>query len=185
MEDMYNEDVLNALSIEAKRKLDKQNGVVDNLLEETATAKEEAYEGVNLDNMTSPYEDDIDDLYTVEEPINEFETESINEIFPGGPNEAMVGLWKKTFPDCLVFAADVSGQIFVARSITRLEYKKLISLSIDQLQREEVICSTCVLYPYNINWQDINGLRGGIPSTLASIIMENSGFSNEYGVQVL
>ena len=187
MEDIYSDEALDALSIEATRKLKSQEGttVKEEPIDYDYDAKEEAMGGYNLENMEAPNEGAMDDLYTVDIPPDEFETESVNEIFPGGPTEAMIGLWKKTYPDCYVFATEVSGQMFIARSITRLEYKKLISLSIDQLQREEVICSTCILFPYSINWQDVNGLRAGIPSTVASVIMENSGFTNEYGVQIL
>lgn len=174
--DYNNQEMLDAMATEAERKLKKEE-VVDYYDE-----REEANDNINLENID--YNQKEYDLYD-EEISEEFEIDDVNEIFPGGPTESTVGIWKKTYPDCFVFATELSGVIFIARSITRLEYKKLVALPIDQLQREEVICSTCILFPHNVNWQEVNGLRGGIPSTLASIIMENSGFSKDYSVQIL
>lgn len=176
--DINNKEVLRDLAKEASKKLSIQK-------EEVESSREESFNGINLNEAHYNYNEDVTDLYREEDFEDDYELGNVNEIFPGGPTEAMLELWKRTYPECIVFAVTVSSQIFIARSITRLEYKKLIGLPIDQLQREEVICSTCVLYPFNITWEDVNMLRGGIPSTLASVIMENSGFTTDYEIEVL
>ena len=177
--DIYgNTDMLDALAVEAQRKLKDQHS--------SNEEREEALDEYNLENVSHEDNEYVpDDLYTVDGDDDTSHIDDVNEIFPGGPTDAQVAIWKRSFDGCLVFATEISGELFVARSITRLEYKKLLSLNVDQLQREEIICSTCCLYPYAIDWKDINRLRGGIPSTLATIVMEHSGFSTEYGVQVL
>ena len=51
--------------------------------------------------------------------------------------------------------------------------------------REEIICSTCVLHPRNYDFKSMAANEAGYPSTLSKIIMENSGFTAEYGIEVL
>ena len=57
--------------------------------------------------------------------------------------------------------------------------------NVDALMREEIICSTCVLHPRNYDFKSMAANEAGYPSTLSKIIMENSGFTAEYGIEVL
>ena len=75
---------------------------------------------------------------------------------------------------------------FVARNINRYEYKQLVALeNVDALQREEIICETAILFPYNVAWNTIATDKAGLPSTLSEIIMTKSGFTKEYMIQVI
>lgn len=203
--------ILQELSTKAKEKLNNQEKEKNNKKnEEIEENPEELYNYDKFyddddDTKKEVYEEfekinkvkDIGSLENVEykksltQPLNninydDIEKQSIDEIYPGGPSEYLVNLWKNKYPKARVFSIEVSGQSFVCRSLGRLEYKKLVSLyDLDQLQREELICATCVLYPQDFDWQDVNNLRGGIPSTLAAIIMEHSGFTQNYKVYIL
>lgn len=177
----YSQEALDKMSSEAKKKLDSN----EDLYEAKEEAKEETFNKFKLDGNNKSEEYDSSDLYTADEIDDEYEGLGIDEIYIGGPSETQIDLWKKTYPGGVVLAVDLGGEVFVVRSLTRLEYKKLLALQIDQLQREEIICNTCVLYPSSTNWQNFVQMRAGVPSTLASVIMENSGFNNNYGIQVL
>ena len=78
------------------------------------------------------------------------------------------------------------NKTFIFRTLNRFEYKQIVAIeNIDALYREEIICTTCVLWPRNYDFKAMAGEDGGYPSTLAQIIMENSGFTKEYGIEVL
>ena len=69
---------------------------------------------------------------------------------------------------------------------TCFEYKQLVAMeNVDALVREEIICATCVLHPRNFNFKTMANDEAGYPGTLAQIIMESSGFTKEYGIEVL
>ncbi len=97
-------------------------------------------------------------------------------IFPGGPNESLVSSWKKQFED--VYLTEITGQGFIWRTLKRLEYKQIVSIpNTDPLIREEMICETCVLFPFEYDVIDMGGDKAGIPSMLSEQIMEKSGFT--------
>lgn len=207
---MYDQEMLSIMADEAKAKLYKQQKD-----EEEKNEKSSDEEPVDLyarfrnndaklvktpDRKTVPAEQDFSEYKKLDEITNDFESPmslsnielnedepvDLNTIYPNGPSPSDIEIWKKQYPDCLVMLIEVSGEYFVIRTITRPEYKKLVSLyKLNALQREEIMCATCILYPKNLDYETINKLRGGVPSTIASIIMEHSGFTKEYGVQVL
>lgn len=107
-------------------------------------------------------------------------------IFEGGPGVSQVEIWKKQFTKEKVFHTQILDKHFVFRTLNRFEYKQVVAIeNIDALHREEIICSTCVLWPYNYDFKRMASEDSGYPSTLAQIIMENSGFTKEYGIEVL
>ena len=107
-------------------------------------------------------------------------------IFEGGPGISQVDIWKKQFAREKVFHTQILDKHFVFRTLNRYEYKQIVAIeNIDALYREEIICSTCTLWPLNYDFRTMAGEDGGYPSTLAQIIMENSGFTKEYGIEVL
>lgn len=206
---MYDKEMLEMMADEAKAKLYKQQKdeeknenqsedepvdlyarfrdndtrLVRNPNDNDNSIKEDYREYKNLNEIPEEFVDTMD-LSNLE--LHENESIDLNVIYPNGPSPHDVEIWKKQYPDCLVMVIEVSGEYFVVRTITRPEYKKLVSLyKLNALQREEVMCATCILYPKNLDYETINKLRGGVPSTIASIIMEHSGFTKEYGVQVL
>lgn len=179
--DMFEDEALETYFNSAKESLSKQEDL-ENQGAEINNQKNDLYssilEGVEYDENIPP------ELYNIDYDEDE-EIGDINAIFPGGPTETQIEIWRNRYENAIIFAVEVAGDKYVCRSLTRLEYKKLLTLGLDQLQREEVICSTCTLFPFQTNWKEVNIMRAGIPSTLAAIIMEHSGFSNNYGVQVL
>lgn len=107
-------------------------------------------------------------------------------IFEGGPGVSQVEVWKKQFDKEKVFHTLILDRHFVFRTLNRFEYKQIVAIdNIDALHREEIICKTCVLWPYHYNFKQMAVEDSGYPSTLAQIIMENSGFTKEYGIEVL
>lgn len=108
------------------------------------------------------------------------------ELFPGGPTVTQVESWKKQWDGYEVCLTEVCDQYFVFRTLNRFEYKQIVALkNVDPLQREEIICETCVLWPQPYKWDNMATDKAGIPSTLSQILMERSGFSKEYSIQVL
>ena len=107
-------------------------------------------------------------------------------IFEDGPGVSQVEIWKKQFTKEKIFHTQILEKHFVFRTLNRYEYKQIVAIeNIDALYREEIICKTCVLWPYNYDFKRMAGEDSGYPSTLAQIIMENSGFTKEYGIEVL
>lgn len=114
------------------------------------------------------------------------EVDSIDgPIFPGGPRPSDIQVWKKEYPDYKIYVTQIEDEFFVFRTLNRYEYKQIIAIDLDQLQREEMICETCILFPQKYTWKEMYLQKAGIPSTLATIIMEKSGFTKEYAIQVL
>lgn len=107
-------------------------------------------------------------------------------IFDGGPGVSQIDLWKKQYTKEKIFHTQILDKHFVFRTLNRFEYKQIVAIeNIDALYREEIICQTCVLWPFNYNFKQMAAEDSGYPSTLAQIIMENSGFTKEYGIEVL
>lgn len=107
-------------------------------------------------------------------------------VFENGPSIAQIDLWKKQFDKEKVMHAQILDKHFVFRTLNRFEYKQIVAIpNIDALYREEIICSTCTLFPINYDFKKMAVEDSGYPSTLAQIIMENSGFTKEYGIEVL
>lgn len=126
-------------------------------------------------------------------PINTsdvFEENPINEddfqIYENGPYISQIEIWKKQYGQGHVLHTQVLEKHFVFRTLNRFEYKQIVAMeNVDALMREEIICTTCVLHPRNYNFKSMAASEAGYPSTLSKIIMENSGFTAEYGIEVL
>ena len=127
-------------------------------------------------NLNLPDKDDIDDIY-----IDPNDT----PVFENGPGVSKIQLWKKQYGITRVFHTKILERHFLFRTLNRSEYEQIASLSLDSLTNEELICKTCVLWPLNYDYAEMGKDDAGYPSTLAQIIMENSGFTNEYGIEVL
>lgn len=119
-----------------------------------------------------------------EDEINIRENEDL--LFEGGPSLSQVELWKKKFGEGRVFHIKIIERHFVFRTLYRFEYKQIVAIdNIDSLHREEIICSTVTLWPNKYDFKRMAADDGGYPSTLAQIIMENSGFTKDYAIEVL
>ena len=138
---------------------------------------DEQYEYEKLDNSNN--ESDYE--------YNDNISENPEEIFTGGPTMQQINAWKKQYGNkYTIFVIKIEDMYFVARNINRYEYKQLVALeNVDALQREEIICETAILFPYNVAWNTIATDKAGLPSTLSEIIMTKSGFTKEYMIQVI
>jgi len=107
-------------------------------------------------------------------------------LFPDGPLRSQVDSWKKQYVGYDVYVAEVAGEYFVFRTLNRFEYKQLVALpNTDPLMREEMICQTCTLWPAKYKWDRMATGKAGVPSTYSQIIMEKSGFTKEFAIQIL
>ena len=179
---------LDALMEENKIKLEYQ---------QKQKEKEEQEQQQNYDNgdIYADFRDEGDTSYPdiktpepyveekfIEKPISEND----EQIYENGPYQSQVDIWKKQYGEGHVYHTQVIEKHFVFRTLNRSEYKQIVAMeNIDALMREEVICQTCVLHPRNYNWKQMAVNEAGYPSTLSQIILENSGFTNEYSIGVL
>lgn len=186
---------IDAIAKQAKEKLRKQKEEIEETVDFYADLRSDFQQDVESDisidrlgdeedNYASirrvPTEDDLDDLEEL--ALDPFDA----PIFENGPTRSHVELWKKEYAGHNVFALNILDEFFVVRTLNRFEYKQLVALeSVNALQREEVICNTCVLFPQKYDFKSMAIAKGGIPSTLAQIIMEASGFTKEYQIQIL
>ena len=194
---MFSSEDLKAIAAQAKQKLNDQQAASEAVVDMYAEFRDEMEEV-----MASPQEEVLPTLHDYQE--EEYENVSLQHspeeveeedirldpydlaIFPDGPSRSEVELWKKEWEGHDVLAVHIQNEYFVIRSMNRFEYKKLVALeNIDALRREEVICTNCTLFPYQYDFKKLAVARGGIPSTLAQIIMEASGFTQEYQIQML
>lgn len=100
-------------------------------------------------------------------------------IFPGGPSRSELASWKKQFEieGHGVYMTDHLDEVFIWRSLNREEYREIMALpNVDPLQREEIICEICMLFPYEYNFSSMASKLAGTPAVVAQQIMEKSGF---------
>ena len=138
-------------------------------------------------HVTLKYEMNDDEYFEEETNMSEAEIQGREEfLYAGGPTVSEVDGWKRKYEGASIYASKILEEMFVFRTINRFEYKQLIRQSnLDASQREEIICETTVLHPYNYNWRSMAKREAGIPSTLSQIIMQKSGFTEEYYIEKL
>lgn len=186
------DDLVNAakLKLEAQQKETMENSSEDIYASMKTEMNEPEYEMPNPEiKREVDYGDEEfniqhapNDNYDYEYSIDPNDT----PIFEDGPGISQVEIWKKQFSKEKIFHTQILEKHFVFRTLNRYEYKQIVAIeNIDALYREEIICKTCVLWPYNYDFKKMAGEDSGYPSTLAQIIMENSGFTKEYGIEVL
>ena len=183
--DQNMEDLINA----AKIKLETQKKTSEAEIQEDiyASMREELDEEYPEISRVSPQ---LQPEYNIQyEPQAEEEyyiDPNDTPIFEDGPGISQVDIWKKQYTKEKIFHTQILDRHFVFRTLNRFEYKQIVAIEgIDALYREEIICHTCVLWPLNYDFKKMAADDSGYPSTLAQIIMENSGFTKEYGIEVL
>ena len=186
------DDLVNAakLKLEAQQKETMENSSEDIYASMRAEMDEPEYDTPNPEIQREvDYGDE--NFYIQHAPVDEYDYDyqvdpNDTPIFEGGPGISQVEIWKKQFTKEKIFHTQILEKHFVFRTLNRYEYKQIVAIeNIDALYREEIICKTCVLWPYNYDFKRMAGEDSGYPSTLAQIIMENSGFTKEYGIEVL
>ena len=198
---MATQDNINDLMNAAKLKLEAQQREAEGNSQSSSNLTQDIY--ADMINEMNEHEDNQninsvshlppnygDDNISIEHNfVDESEIE-INKndvpIFENGPGMSQVELWKKQYTQEKVFHVQIIDRDFIFRTLNRFEYKQIVAIeNIDARYREELICKTCVLFPYNYDIKTMAAEDSGYPSTLAQIIMENSGFTKEYGIEVL
>lgn len=206
---MIQKNDLDALAKKAKEQLQQQaseltdfnsNNEVKDLYAEFRTETNDDYKGnvVNTDNLSENIElknvpTEIEELPSIKNNIpTDYEEERPQlypydePLFPDGPTKIQVDSWKKQWTGYDIYVVEIMEEYFVFRTLNRFEYKQLVAIeNIDPLQREEIICETVTLWPHAYKWNTMATEKAGIPSTLAEIIMEKSGFTKEYSIQVI
>lgn len=186
------DDLVNAakLKLEAQQKETMENSSEDIYASMRAEMDEPEYDTPNPEIQREvDYGDE--NFYIQHAPVDEYDYDyqvdpNDTPIFEGGPGVSQVEIWKKQFTKEKIFHTQILEKHFVFRTLNRYEYKQIVAIeNIDALYREEIICKTCVLWPYNYDFKRMAGEDSGYPSTLAQVIMENSGFTKEYGIEVL
>jgi hypothetical protein len=106
-------------------------------------------------------------------------------LFPNGPSVSQVEEWKSRFGD-EVYLTEFEEEIFLWRPISRKEYKGVMKIqNADSFYKEERICEAVVLYPANYNFMTMTSGKAGIPTLLAELVMEKSGFQAKTGAMKL
>lgn len=187
--DQNMQDLMNA----AKLKLEAQQKQSENEQEDIYAAMraeledENAHQGLpEINRQSQDYSNPVNIQYEPEAEDEYYIDPNDTPIFENGPGISQVDIWKKQFSKEKIFHTQILDKHFVFRTLNRFEYKQIVALeNIDALYREEIICHTCVLWPFNYDFKKMAAEDSGYPSTLAQIIMENSGFTKEYGIEVL
>lgn len=136
-------------------------------------------------------EEDRYDMPTFSRPTQqEQERESLRQegnafiedelLFEGGPTRTELMSWKKQFEveGHTINLSPIGDDVFIWRTLSRVEYREIMAIpNTDPLQREEIICEVCILYPYNYNFKAMADQKAGLPAILAEQIMKESGFS--------
>lgn len=105
--------------------------------------------------------------------------------FPGGPPVAQIEEWKSQYSD-EVYLTEFEEDIFIWRPITRKEYKQVMKIqNADSFYKEERICEAVVLYPVKYDFMVMTAGKAGIPTLLAELVMEKSGFQAKTGAMKL
>ena len=83
-----------------------------------------------------------------------------------------------------LYTYQFNDKVFIYRPVGRKEYKDLyLNDRIDDISKEEFLCSMCVLYPQNFDFENCE--EAGLPTTLAAEIVKNSYLSEERRERVL
>lgn len=200
MIDNFDEIDNNQLVKDAKQKLEKQKeedlyaGFRDENDDSKETTDDKSYQDEDIQSLYATQQDELETINN--EKLDEEYYQSQEEhpdidayeqlVCPGGPLKSQVDTWKRQFDKSNVHLVEIGRYLFVFRTLSRPEYKRLLTLdNLDALQREEVICHTTVLFPSDFSYKDIAELDAGIPSTLADLIMDKSGFTRDFTIEVL
>lgn len=131
-------------------------------------AQSEVHPGQELDQYTEEPQPNF--------PNGKPDTEDY-QLWPEGPWASQVQAWKKMFG--VVAMTEIAGEAFIWRRLTRYEYKAITAIpNTTPLQREEMICETCTLWPEGFSYEVQGKGPAGHPGTLAKEIMIGSGFTN-------
>lgn len=82
---------------------------------------------------------------------------------------ALIEKFQEEFEE--VYWNTIENITFIYRPLGRLEYKQIISSDIEDIEKEDVVCKACLLYPKDF---DFDNCAAGIPTYLFNKILRNS-----------
>lgn len=198
---MFSHEELDAMARRGQEQLKSQGGesnidenLYADLMEEGGVDTQPNQEELTMEDYYNDNEEPLsyDDVYSpLKNSQEEYEEvpslRSYDEqLFPGGPTKSQIEAWKKEWEGYDVYITEILNQTFIFRTLNRFEYKQLVTLqNVDALQREEIVCQTVTLWPENYTWKEMATTLAGVPSTYAEIVMEKSGFTKDYAIQVI
>ncbi len=71
-----------------------------------------------------------------------------------------------------LFCTQIGNEYYIWRLLTRKENKFIAGLGLSEMDMEDVVCSTCVLYPV-VNW---SVYKAGVAKALFPLIYDESGY---------
>jgi hypothetical protein len=83
----------------------------------------------------------------------------------------MLNVWRDQYEN--IYKTELCGEEFIWRELTKVEFDKAKRYYTDDGEREEYVCSLCVLKPLNYDYANC---PAGIPTTLTRLILAESGF---------
>lgn len=105
-------------------------------------------------------------------------------LFPGGPTIDKIEEWKSQFGE--IYLTEFEEDVFIWRALSRKEYKAIMKTDkADNFYKEERICDTVILYPQAYNYVAMGQGKAGIPTLIAELVMEKSGFQAKTGAMRL
>lgn len=103
------------------------------------------------------------------------QNDELDLIFENGPTKREVSEWKERYRS--VYFTPFEDEIYVWRVLERSEYREIINRKeMTQLDREEIFVEKCMLFPRNYTKEKMIHGKAGVPSLLAEMIMDKSGF---------
>lgn len=106
-------------------------------------------------------------------------------LFPGGPTLDQVEEWRSRYKDIYLTEFD-EGDVIIWRTLVRKEYKEIMKINgADSYYKEERICEKVVLYPKDFGFMSMAQGKAGIPTLVAELVMEKSGFQAKTGAMRL
>jgi hypothetical protein len=137
---------------------------------------EEFEEELELDEVEEVEEDEID-----EDLIG---PDGKELLFRGGPTLDKIEEWKSQYGE--IYLTEFEEEIFIWRALIRKEYKEVMKVETkDNFYKEERICERVVIYPSGYNFMAMTKGKAGIPTLIAELVMEKSGFQAKTGAMRL
>lgn len=95
------------------------------------------------------------------------ESKRIEETF-----KTQIKEWKEQYGT--VYYLEINDEVYIWRALSRHEFNVIRDNQVEDLEKEEDICKTCILYPEIEDYHD--GIDAGLPTLLSNHILECSGF---------
>lgn len=86
-------------------------------------------------------------------------------------NENTIRKIQEKYKDIDIYSYEIGEDFYMYRLITKKEYHYYMSAGLDELELQDIICNTCILYPEKL---DIDDMLAGDVTELAKLIISQS-----------